>query len=159
MNQNRALAILFVVSMSCARLVAASVDPFHLQRLDNERYSHALASLACAPTDGPAFNLYLLNTRSKKLLPEKGYIRITIYQDPALLAHQRLDWQAFPTFGQVVRCSDGSCLAANAGHIAFGNIKVGKSADGEIDLHFTNGVQVRQRFRARWPRTPVAVCG
>jgi hypothetical protein len=130
-----------------------------MQRLDIERYSHAFATYACGPTDGPAFNLYLLDTNSKKLPPKRRYIRVTIYQVPELVAHQRLEWQAFPTFGQVVRCSDGSCLAANAGHIAFGNVKPGMSVDGEIDLHFTNGVEVRQHFRARWARTPVVVCG
>src|SRR5690349_4401105 len=127
---------------------------------DVERYSHAFVSLACAPNDGPAFNLYLLDTRSKALPPKERYIRITIYQDPDLLAHQHLAWQAIPTFGQVVRCSDGSCLAANSGQIDFGTIKTGKSVEGELDLHFTNGVEVRQRFRSGWKsRRVVVVCG
>jgi hypothetical protein len=159
MSQSKAIAIVFAASMSCARPVPAPVDMFRMHGLETESYSHALAAHSCGPTDGPALTLYLLDTQSKVIPPSTRYVRVTVYQDPSLLAHQRIEWQGSAGLGEAVRCSPDSCVAVNSGHVNFGSIKTGKSVDGDADLHFSDGVQVRQRFHARWPRSRVVVCG
>lgn len=165
MNQHRVLAILLAGSISCAKPTAIETDALRMQRLassgpvlDTEEYSNAFATTACGPTDFPGLALYLLDTSSKVIPPTTRYIRVTIYQDPRLLAHTRIEWRESRGPGEAVRCSAGSCGPVNSGRIDFGNIKTGKSVDGELNLHFTNGIQVHQRFHARWHPTRV-ICG
>jgi hypothetical protein len=48
----------------------------------------------------------------------------------------------------------GERRVVNSGRIDFGNINTGKSFEVELNLHFTNRIQVHQRFHARWHPTP-----
>src|SRR5947199_3009513 len=60
--------------------------------LQTEGFSHSFATYACGPTDGPAWTVYLLNTRSQAVPPTTDYIRVTMNGTADEVAHQTVSW-------------------------------------------------------------------
>jgi hypothetical protein len=161
------VAILAAAAIDCAQRAKTSSEPDPLVEkfaspslgdLQTAGFSHAFATPTCGATDGPAIALYLLDERSDAVPPTAAkYIRVEISGDPALMAHQSIQWRE-SRGPQGVLCSGGSCAALTEGRIDLGAVKPGKTVEGELYLRFTDGSRVKRRFHARW-RPSLSVCG
>ena len=160
--------MLIAVSTSCVHHATPVADP-EQERIDRlarrlspvlvtNGYTHAVARAGCGPTDGPALDLYLFHKQDEAFPPKTAHIRVQVSIDPQSLSHQHLEWKDSRGPGTAVLCAKDSCDAMTSGRIDFGVVKPGKSAEGELDLRFTNDVRVRQQFHARW-RARGFVCG
>jgi len=175
------MAVLIAVDVGCARHPKPASDP-EQQRTERlakrafgvpqtDGYAYAFATGDCAPNDGPAVSLYLLDARSDSMPPKGRYLRVTIYPDLRVtiypdyrdrvdsLAHQSFRWQESRGPGVAVLCSEGSCASMNQGQIVFGAVKRGSWLEGQLDLQFTNGIRIRRTFHANWQAKSVVVCG
>jgi hypothetical protein len=145
------VAILAVLGVDCARGAEPAAGP--------APYSYAFAMPDCAPWDGPAVVLYLLDSDSDALPPATRHVRVTIWKGAAELAHHTFHWPANPQPGAAAQCSSaGSCEAVVEGQIAFGAVAPNSFVEGELDLRFGNGERVRRAFKAAW-RARRVLCG
>jgi hypothetical protein len=122
-------------------------------------FSKASAVGDCAPTDGPAMTVYLLDVDDHGIPPKPPYIRVTVDIDPVVLSESSVDWQnggRGPGIAEL--CSLQSCHAISSGRIDFGIVSAGQSVEGRVDLRFTNNVRVVTAFRGRWVNRPY-ICG
>jgi hypothetical protein len=161
------IAIFIELAVACVHPAQRAADPEleRIQRLARlsplvvtDGYSYAFATGDCDPADHPVMALYLLDQHDDAVPPKTRHIRVRVFEDPASLTHQRIQWHESRGPGVAYLCSNGSCDAMTFGHIDFGVVKPGKSLEGELDLRFTNDIRVRKRFHARWLPT-VGMCG
>jgi hypothetical protein len=114
-------------------------------------YSYAFATPDCAPWDGPAVVLYLLDSKSDAVPPVTRHVRVAIWKSLTELPRHTFRWPASPQPGAAARCSSGdSCEDVTEGQVAFGAVDPDKSLAGEVDLRFANGDRVRKAFKASW---------
>jgi hypothetical protein len=154
------LAILAGIGVDCARGADPVAEPAPVGTevlrpsvgiVPPNGYSEAMAMPDCAPWDGPAVLLYLLDSTSDAVPPVNRHVRVEIWKGQAELAHHTFRWPANPAPGAAAQCSsDGSCEAAIEGRVAFGAVDPDRSVAGELDLRFASGNSVRQAFKARW---------
>ena len=145
------VAIAAVMAVDCARQTDPPGEP--------AEYSHSFAIPECAPWDGPAVALYLLDSPSDALPPIGRHVRVAIWKDLDELAHHTFRWPLDQQTGAGEQCvSAESCEPAIEGQIAFGNVDRNGSLEGEIDVRFANGDRVRQAFHAAW-RPLRILCG
>jgi hypothetical protein len=143
---------LFIVASVAALGVACA------REAPNE-YSYAFATPDCAPWDGPAVVLYLLDSKSDAVPPAARHIRVAIWKAESDLAHHTFRWPASPQPGAAARCASAeSCEDVTDGQIAFGGIAPDSSVAGEVDFRFANGDRVRKAFTAAWQPRRIA-CG
>ena len=110
-------------------------------------YSYAFATPDCAPWDGPAVVLYLLDSKSDTVPPTARHVRVAIWKGQSDLAHHTFRWPASPQPGAAARCSSAeSCEDVTDGQIAFGGVAPDSSVAGEVDFRFANGDRVRKAF-------------
>ena len=154
------VAILAVAGVACARQKGQAAEPAPVGTgaltpppgiVAPKAYSYAFAMPDCAPWDGPAVVMYLLDSHSNAVPPATRHIRVAIWKGPAELAHHTFRWPANAQSGAAAQCSSAdSCKAAIDGHVAFGTVDLKGSVEGELDLRFANGDRVRQAFNAAW---------
>ena len=137
------VAILAALGVDCARRAEPAAEP--------APYAYAFAMPDCAPWDGPAVVLYLLDSNSDPVPPATRHVRVTIWKSAADLAHRTFRWPASPEPGEGAQCSSAdSCEAVIQGQIAFGAVAPNSFVEGELDLRFGNGERVRKAFKAAW---------
>jgi len=136
-------AIAAVVGVECARQAHPAAEP--------TEYSYAFAVPECAPWDGPAVVLYLLDSHSDAVPPATRHVRVAIWKGLDELAHQTFRWPLDQQTGTGEQCSSAdSCEPAIEGQIAFGDVERDSSIEGELDVRFATGDRVRQAFKAAW---------
>ena len=153
-------AILAAIGVDCARGTDPAAEPAPVGTevptppvtiASPNGYSYAFAMPDCAPWDGPAVVLYLLDSNSDAVPPATRHVRVSIWKGQAELAHHTFRWPASPEPGAAAQCSsDGSCEAAVEGRVAFATVDPDRSVAGELDLRFASGDSVRRAFTARW---------
>ncbi len=122
-------------------------------------FSYAFATRDCAPWDGPAVVVYLLDSPSDAVPPPTRHVRVTIWKSQAELARHVFRWPANRDSGAAALCSSpDSCEPANEGEITFGAVVDNSSIEGQLDLRFSESNRVRKAFKAAW-RPRVIGCG
>jgi len=137
------VAILAALGVDCARQAKPAAEP--------APYSYAFAMPDCAPWDGPAVVLYLLDSNSDNVPPATPHVRVTIWKGAPELAHRTFRWPANPQPGAAAQCSSAdSCEAVIEGQITFGAVDPNRFVEGELNLRFGSGERVRKAFKAAW---------
>ena len=154
------VAILATIGVDCSRGADPAAEPAPVgtevltppvRIVPPNGYSYAFAIPDCAPWDGPAVVLYLLDSNGDAVPPLTRHVRVAIWKGQAELAHHTFRWPASPEPGAAAQCSsEGSCEAAIEGRVAFGAVDPDRSVAGELDLRFASGDRVRKAFTARW---------
>lgn len=122
-------------------------------------YTHAAATFACGPADGPAVAIYLSPNPVTSLEPSGPYVRVYIDQ-----AVEQVAGKGFPI-------GDGSLAAAwfqtssnnfetaTTGYIITQSVSADKTVEGTVDLNFPNAGHVHGGFHAAWISRPGILCG
>ena len=109
------VAIVAAMAVDCARQMAPADEP--------AAYSYSFAIPECAPWDGPAVALYLLDSPSDAVPPVSRHVRVAIWKDLDELAHHTFRWPLDQQTGAGAQClAAESCEPAIEGQIAFGNV-------------------------------------
>jgi hypothetical protein len=151
MSLIRVMSVSMVVcfSMACAA-DGISGPPF--------RFTHAAATFACGPADGPAVAIYLTPDPVTVLEPATPFVRIYVAQPvnalaagPWILAGSKAEGAAW------FQSADGE-EAATIGYMIVSFVSADKTIEGTVDVTFPNAGRIRGGFHAVWVPNAV-LCG
>ena len=122
------------------------------------RLFHAYAHWSCAPNDAAnAVTIYITSSPAKTLPPSAGFARIYVdHAGPPELTHHILRWHQDavpyqPHSGAEWCRSERDCTVVQKGSVTFGDVKLGQSVEGEINIFTGGGNNVfRGAFEGKW---------
>ena len=122
-------------------------------------YPTAYATAACAPSDGPATQLYLAAEPAEALPPPAPFVEVAIWQGIMSLSNHRVEWTG-PSSNGVARRCDGndSCIEATSVVVQLRPIGADTTVTGTVTLVFADGSTVTGGFNAVW-RHSQFMCG
>jgi hypothetical protein len=144
------LSVLVVFAMACSDGIAA--PPVG--------YTHAAATFACGPTDGPAVAIYLSPDPITSPVPSGQYVRIYINK-----AVEDVGGQAWPIAGSgataaaFVQASPSGYELATAGYVITSSVSADKTIDGTVNITFPNAGHITGGFHAEWISQAGPLCG
>jgi len=147
----RLMSVSMVVcfSMACAA-DGISGPPF--------RFTHAAATFACGPADGPAVAIYLTPNPVTSLEPTTPFVRIYVAQSVNALAAGPWILAGSKAEGGAWFHSAASEEAATIGYMIVSSVSADKTIEGTVDVSFPNAGRIRGGFHAVWvPNTVVCV--
>ena len=121
--------------------------------------THAAATRACGPTDGPAVAIYLAAAPVESLEPATPYVRIYVWQPPERLAGR--SWVLAggePEGAAWLHSTAKDYEVATSGRVTVNAVAADSTIEGVADLTFPRGGRVRAGFRAAWLSRTV-LCG
>lgn len=152
MSLIRVMSVSMVISFSLACAAdGISGPPF--------RFTHAAATFACGPADGPAVAIYLTPNPVTSLEPTTPFVRIYIAQSvnalaagPWILAGSKAEGTAW------FQSAAASEEAATIGYMIVSSVSADKTIEGTVDVTFPNAGRIRGGFHAVWVPNTV-LCG
>jgi hypothetical protein len=121
-------------------------------------FTHAAASSACGPADGPATAIYLAPDPIVALEPTGVYVRLSIQVPVSNLTGQL--WPIGPNTesGAWLHVTDSNTQFADAGYLIVTSVSQDNTVLGSVDVRFPNGQRVRGGFSATWvPRNTTCI--
>lgn len=115
-----------------------------------EKFPFARVENTCAPTDGPAFQLYFTKERVEcGAAVKEPFLAITVYESlPG--APQTYSFRYGDRTANAARClRAGARESAASGTLRLTEIQAGKDVSGDYELHFEDGSVAKARFHAR----------
>jgi hypothetical protein len=114
-------------------------------------FSHASATPACAPTDGPAVAIHLTPNDEARGTTRQRYVQVIIMRRVGEIAGRtwRVDDRGDSAIGGLV-IGPSSAMIPAVGQVAIFRADTSKTIDGAVDLLFANGVHVEGVFSAEW---------
>jgi hypothetical protein len=142
-------SFLVVFAMACSDGIAA--PPIG--------YTHAAATFACGPADGPAVAIYLSPNPVTSLEPSGPYVRIYIDQ-----AVEQVGGKAFPIGGSSpaaawFQTSLNNYEIASSGYIITSSVSADKTIEGTVNLTLPNAGHISGGFHADWISRAGPFCG
>lgn len=120
--------------------------------------THAAATLACGPADGPATAIFLARDSIEVLEPAYPYVRVMIWQPLAHLSGGSWRIVNSDTAAAALYISAPNQFeAASGGGVTVHRVGADFTIEGELDLWFPSR-RVAGEFRAAWVSRAV-VCG
>jgi hypothetical protein len=112
----------------------------------------AFAEDECAPWDGAAVAIYLVNTEMEGDTPPVPYVRIAIWRSAADVGGETIQWRGKDeSMGVAVRCSEvGRCQRAQSVTLHFRAREPNGAIPGTLELQFEDGAPIHGGFRATW---------
>lgn len=144
------LSFLVVLAMACSNGIAAPPAG----------YTHAAATFACGPADGPAVAIYLSPTPITSPVPSGPYVRIYINK-----AVEEVGGQAWPIAGSgataaaFFQTSPANYELATAGFVITSSVSADKTIEGIVNLNFPNAGHISGSFHAEWISQAGPLCG
>jgi hypothetical protein len=134
------LSVLVVFAIGCSDGISASPTS----------YTHAAATFACGPADGPAVAIYLSPNPVTSLEPSGPYVRIYISE-----AVEQVGGKGWPIGGSTpasawFQTSSSNSEAATSGYIITSSVSADKTIEGTVNLNFPNAGNVHGGFHAEW---------
>ncbi len=122
-------------------------------------YPTAYATASCAPSDGPATQLYLAAEPAEALPPTPPFIEVAIWQGVTSLSNRRIEWTGASSDGMARRCdAAGACAEATSVTVQLRPIGTDTTVTGVVSLGFADGSTVSGGFNAAW-RPSRLMCG
>jgi hypothetical protein len=120
----------------------------------------AFAEDACAPWDGAAVVIYLVDTHPEGDTAPYPHLRIAIWRPAAEVGGQIIRWRGEDqSIGVAVRCSEaGKCQRSKSVGLRFRSREPDGTIPGYLELEFEDGASIRGGFRAAWRERRV-MCG
>ena len=121
------------------------------------RFTHAAATFACGPADGPAVAIYLTQTPVTSFEPSGEYVRVYTtgtLQEIAIRSPMSVTSDAAAWF----HFSNGEYEIAKGGVLTVRSISADKTIIGSVDLFFPKAGRVHGDFGAPWVPNNV-LCG
>lgn len=117
-------------------------------------YPVAFAEPECAPWDGAAVAIYLVDAHPEGNTVPYPHLRISIWRSAAEVAGRIIRWRGDNrSIGVAVRCSDaGKCQRANSVEVRFRLREADGSIPGYVVLEFEDGVSATEGFGPRGER-------
>jgi hypothetical protein len=144
------------VSMVVCLSMACGADGISAPPLD---LTHAAATFACGPADGPAVAIYLAPDPVTSLEPPAPYVRIYVAQPLDALVGQ--PWILAGTKsagGAWFHSASNTDEIANTGYVTVISVSSDNTIVGVVDIAFPNAGRIRGGFRAVWVPSTV-LCG
>ena len=143
-------SVLLVFALACSDGIAAPPVGF----------THAAATFACGPADGPAVAIYLSPAPVTSATPIGPYVRI--YIDKSV---EEVGGQAWPvagsgaTAGAVFQTSSGDYEIASGGYVITSSVSADKTVEGTVNITFPNAGHISGGFHAEWISQTGPLCG
>lgn len=142
-------SVLIFLAMACSDGIAAPPAG----------YTHAAATFACGPADGPAVAIYLSPNPVTSLEPSGPYVRI--YIDTAV---EQVGGKAWPIGGSSPAAASFQTSASNyeiatGGYIITSSVSGDKTIEGTVNLMFPNAGHISGGFHAEWISRAGPLCG
>jgi hypothetical protein len=151
MSLIRVMSVSMVISFSLACAAdGISGPPF--------RFTHAAATFACGPADGPAVAIYLTPNPVTSLAPTAPFVRIYVAQSVNALAAGPWILAGSKAQGGAWFQSAASEEAAAIGYMIVSSVSVDKTIEGTVDVTFPNAGRIQGGFHAVWVPNTV-LCG
>lgn len=141
--------VLVVFAMACSDGIAAPPTG----------YTHAAATFACGPADGPAVAIYLSPNPVTSLEPSGPYVRIYIDQSVEQVGGKAWAIGGSSPAAAWFQTSASNYEIATSGYIITSSVAADKTIDGTVDLTFPNAGHVHGGFHAEWISQAGLLCG
>jgi hypothetical protein len=147
----RLMSVSIVVSLSIACAAdGISAPPF--------RFTHAAATFACGPADGPAVAIYLTTNPVTSVEPATPFVRIYVAQPLNALAAGPWILSGSKAEGAAWFQSAASEEAATIGYMIVSSVSADKTIEGTVDVTFPHAGRIQGGFHAVWVPNTV-LCG
>jgi hypothetical protein len=153
MSLIRVMSVSMVISFSMACAAdGISGPPF--------RFTHAAATFACGPADGPAVAIYLTpDPVTSSLEPATPYVRMYIAQPLSALSGRMWILAGSKAQGGAWFHSSGSnSEIATIGYLLATSVSPDNTIEGTVDVTFPNAGRFQGGFHAVWVPSNV-LCG
>jgi hypothetical protein len=151
MSLIRVMSVSMVISLSMACAAdGISGPPF--------RFTHAAATFACGPADGPAVAIYLTPDPVTVLEPATPFVRIYVAQPVNALAAGPWILAGTKAEGGAWFQSAAGEEPATFGYMIVSSVSTDKTIDGTVDVTFPNAGRIQGGFHAVWVPSTV-LCG
>lgn len=123
-------------------------------------YPHALVMHSCAPWDGPAIELLLMQKNASCGKAADGpYLSIYIWRDLPEHGPKTIEFKEYGGNGGASRCTKpNECERATSGSVTFTKFDEKGEVEGKYEFHFQDGSVERGSFNAEWCHERV-ICG
>jgi len=122
-------------------------------------FTHAAATFACGPADGPAVAIYLTPDPVTSLEPTTPYVRIYVAQPVNALTGRTWILAGSKSEGAAWFHSAASNYEiATSGYMVASSVSPDKTIKGTVNIIFPNAGPIRGGFRAVWVPSTV-LCG
>ena len=151
MSLIRLLSVSMVISFSMACANGISAPP--------AGFTHAAATSACGPADGPAVAIYLTRDPVTSLPPTTPYVRVYVWQSvSALIGRPWLLAGSKSEGGAWFHSAANNYEFVTSGYMIARSVSSDNTIEGEVNITFPNAGRVRGGFRAVWVPNTV-LCG
>jgi hypothetical protein len=143
-------SVLVVFAMACSDGIAAPPAS----------YTHAAATFACGPSDGPAVAIYLSPNPVTSPVPSGPFVRIYINKAVEEVGGQ--GWSVAgsgATAAAFFQSSPSNYEFATGGYVITSSVSADKTIEGTVNLNFPNAGHISGGFHAEWISQAGPLCG
>ena len=142
-------SLMIAIAVACSSNGVAAPPP---------GFTHAVASAACGPADGPATAIYLAPDPIGSLEPVGVYVRLAVPVSAANLTGRLWPIGANTESAAWLHVTDSNSQLAETGYLIVKSVGPDNTIVGSVDLSFPTDQRVRGGFTATWFERSV-LCG